>query len=79
MPDRWLPMDELVKILGIGERTILKLARTKGFPLKRVTRQAVPGAVSSELFEWLKGQPPLTTFGQMAEEMESEPNGEEES
>ncbi len=52
-------MADLVKFFGIGERTILKLARTRGLPLKRIGPGADLLAFESEVVEWLKRQPSI--------------------
>lgn len=55
--DRWLQVSELAKLFGLSEESIRRLARSHGFPLRRLTPYATPGALESELIPWLKGQP----------------------
>jgi hypothetical protein len=55
--DRWLQLAELAKIFGLSEESIKRLAKNRGFPLRRVTPYATPGVLESELVLWLKAQP----------------------
>ena len=55
--DRWLPLPEIAKMLGLSEGSIRRLGKKRGLPLRRVTPYATPGALETELFEWLKAQP----------------------
>jgi hypothetical protein len=55
--DRWLQLAELAKLFGISEESIKRLAKNRGFPLRRVTPYATPGVLESELVVWLKAQP----------------------
>lgn len=56
-PDRWLPLSEIAKLLGLSEDSIRRLAKNRGFPLRRVSTYATPGMLESELVAWLKHQP----------------------
>jgi predicted DNA-binding transcriptional regulator AlpA len=55
--DRWLQLSEIARMFGLSEESIKRLSKTHGFPLRRVTPFATPGALESELIEWLKAQP----------------------
>jgi hypothetical protein len=41
----------------LSEESIKRLAKSHGFPLRRLTPYATPGALESELIPWLKAQP----------------------
>jgi hypothetical protein len=56
--DRWLGLAEIAKMFGLSEESIKRLAKSQGFPLRRLTPYAMPGALESELLKWLKAQPP---------------------
>jgi hypothetical protein len=55
--DRWMQLGELAKLFGLSEESIRRLAKNQGFPLRRLTPYATPGALESELVPWLKVQP----------------------
>jgi hypothetical protein len=55
--DRWRQLAEIAKMFGLSEESIKRLAKTHGFPLRRVTPFATPGALGSEFLQWLNGQP----------------------
>jgi hypothetical protein len=55
--DRWLQVSELAKLFGLSEESIKRLSKSHGFPLRRITPYATPGALESELIPWLKAQP----------------------
>lgn len=55
--DRWLQLAELARMFGLSEESIKRLAKTHGFPLRRLTPYATPGVLESELVSWLKAQP----------------------
>lgn len=57
--DRWLPLPEVAKLLGLSEESIKRLAKKRGLPLRRVSTYATPGMLESELVAWLKAQPPV--------------------
>jgi predicted DNA-binding transcriptional regulator AlpA len=57
--DQWLTLGELAKLFGLSEESIKRLAKKNGFPLRRLTPYATPGVLESELFRWLKAQPPV--------------------
>jgi predicted DNA-binding transcriptional regulator AlpA len=57
--DQWLTIGELAKLFGLSEESIKRLAKKNGFPLRRLTPYATPGVLESELFRWLKAQPPV--------------------
>ena len=59
MLDQWLPLTELARMFGLSEESIKRLAKTHGFPLRRLTPYATPGVLESEMVSWLKAQPPL--------------------
>jgi len=56
--DRWLQIGELAKLFGLSEESIKRLAKNRGFPLRRLTPYATPGVLESELMPWLKDQLP---------------------
>jgi hypothetical protein len=55
--DRWLQLWEIAKLFGLSEDSIKRLAKNHQLPLRRVSPLATPGALETELIEWLKGQP----------------------
>jgi len=55
--NQWLQVSEIAKLFGLSEDSIKRLAKNHGLPLRRVSPFATPGALESELVEWLKGQP----------------------
>jgi hypothetical protein len=55
--DNWLQIGELAKLIGLSEESMKRLAANHGFPLRRLTPYATPGALESELVRWLKAQP----------------------
>lgn len=55
--DRWLQLAELAKLFGLSEESLKRLAKNRGFPLRRVTPYATPGVLESELVLWLKAPP----------------------
>jgi len=55
--DRWLQLPEIAKLFGLSEDSIRRLAKTHRLPLRRVTPLATPGALETELIEWIKNQP----------------------
>jgi len=55
--DRWIQLAELARMFGLSEESIKRLAKTHGFPLRRLTPYATPGVLESELVSWLKDQP----------------------
>ena len=55
--DRWLQLAELAKLFGLSVESIKRLAKNRGFPLRRLTPYATPGVLESELVLWLKAQP----------------------
>lgn len=55
--DQWLQLAEIAKMFGLSEESIKRLAKTHGFPLRRLTPYATPGVLESELIAWLKVQP----------------------
>ena len=57
MLDQWLPLTELARMFGLSEESIKRLAKTHGFPLRRLTPYATPGVLESEMVSWLKAQP----------------------
>jgi len=54
--DQWLTLGELAKLFGLSEESIKRLAKTNGFPLRRLTPYA-PGVIESKFLRWLKAQP----------------------
>jgi hypothetical protein len=54
---RWLQLGEIARLFGLSEDSIKRLAKNHGLPLRRVSPFATPGALESELIEWLKKQP----------------------
>jgi hypothetical protein len=44
-------------MFGLSQESIKRLANTHGLPLRRVTPFATPGALETELLDWLKSQP----------------------
>ena len=59
--DQWLQLPEIAKMFGLSEESIKRLAKTQGFPLRRLTPHATPGVLESELVSWLKAQPRVGT------------------
>jgi hypothetical protein len=55
--DRWMQLQEIAKMFGLSQESIKRLAKTHSLPLLRVTPNATPGALESELLHWLKSQP----------------------
>ena len=55
--DQWLHLPEIAKMFGLSGDSLKRLAKTHGFPLRRVTPFATPGVLQSELVSWLKAQP----------------------
>jgi predicted DNA-binding transcriptional regulator AlpA len=55
--DRWLGLAEISNMFGLSEESIKRLAKSQGFPLRRLTPYAMPGVIESELMKWLKAQP----------------------
>ena len=55
----WLKISELAALFGVSEESLKRLAKTHGLPLRRLTPYATPGVLESELFRWLKKQPPV--------------------
>jgi hypothetical protein len=49
--------DQTRAAFGLSEDSIKRLAKNHGLPLRRVSPFAMPGALESELVEWLKAQP----------------------
>ena len=57
--DRWVRISELSHMFGISEESLGRLAKSHGFPLRRLSPYALPGVLESELFAWLKAQPTI--------------------
>ena len=55
--NQWLQVSEIAKLFGLSVDSIKRLAKNHGLPLRRVSPFATPGALESELVEWLKCQP----------------------
>ncbi len=55
--DRWLQLPEIAKLFGLSEESIKRLAKARGFPLRRITPFAMPVSLESELVHWLIKQP----------------------
>lgn len=55
--DRWLQFTEIARLFGLSTDSIKRLAKNHALPLRRVTPLATPGALESELIDWLKKQP----------------------
>ena len=55
--DQWLQLAEIAKMFGLSEESIKRLSKTHGLPLRRLTPNATPGVLESELISWLKAQP----------------------
>jgi hypothetical protein len=55
---RWIKLDEIAAMFGLSEESVLRISKTHGLPLKRVTPFATPGCLESELIDWIKRQPP---------------------
>ena len=55
--DGWLQLAELSELFGLSEESIKRLAKSHGFPLRRLTPYATPGVLESEFVRWLKAQP----------------------
>jgi hypothetical protein len=48
---------EIARLFGLSQDSIKRLAKNHGLPLRRVSPFATPGALESELLEWLKSLP----------------------
>jgi hypothetical protein len=57
MIDPWIPLVELAKLFGLSAESMKRMAKTRGFPLRRLTPYAKPGVLESEFVRWLKAQP----------------------
>lgn len=55
--DKWVSIRELSTMFGVSQESIGRLAKSRDFPLRRLTPYATPGVLQSELFSWLKAQP----------------------
>ena len=55
--DKWIRISELSDLFGVSEESIRRLAKSQGFPLRRLTPYAIPGVLESELLSWLNAQP----------------------
>jgi hypothetical protein len=55
--DRWIPLDEIAKMLGLSQRSV-KALQVRGLPLRRFSPHATPGVLESELTAWIKKQVP---------------------
>jgi hypothetical protein len=55
---RWIKLDEIAAMFGLSEESLLRMSKTHGLPLKRVTPLATPGCLESDLIDWLRRQPP---------------------
>jgi hypothetical protein len=42
--DQWLQLAELAELFGLSEESIKRLAKSHGFPLRRLTPYATPGS-----------------------------------
>ncbi len=56
LTDRWMLAPEIAKMLDVSEDTLHHLKQSRGLPLRRLTRQAAPGLLHSELIDWLRMQ-----------------------
>lgn len=56
MPDRWLSLQEISAMLGLSEKSVLRLRR-QGLPMRRVSPRGARGILESELVAWLKKRP----------------------
>lgn len=61
--DRWIPLtddrphaDCLSRLLGLSPDTIMQIAKLRGLPLRRISRQSTPGVIQSEFLAWVKEQ-----------------------
>jgi hypothetical protein len=54
---RWIKLDEIAAMFGLSEESILRISKTRGLPLKRITPFATPGCLQTHLFKWLEQQP----------------------
>ncbi len=54
---RWIKLDEIAAMFELSEDSILRIAKTRRLPLKRITPFAVPGCLQTELFKWIERQP----------------------
>jgi predicted DNA-binding transcriptional regulator AlpA len=57
MTDRWIQLVELAELFGVSQESLKRMAKTHGFPLRRLTSYAAPGVLESEFLRWLKAQP----------------------
>jgi hypothetical protein len=54
---QWIKLDEIAALFGLSEESILRMSKSHGLPLKRVTPFATPGCLEEDLVKWLKRQP----------------------
>lgn len=54
---RWIKLDEIAAMFGLSKESILRIAKTHGLPLKRITPFATPGCLQTDLFKWIERQP----------------------
>lgn len=61
--DRWIPLtddrahaDSLSRLLGLAPETIRQMAKLRGLPLRRISRQSTPGVILSEFLAWVREQ-----------------------
>jgi hypothetical protein len=54
---RWIKLDEIAAMFDLSEDSILRIAKTHGLPLKRITPFATPGCLQTHLFKWIEQQP----------------------
>lgn len=59
--DRWIPLTDdrphaycLCTLFGLSSRAIKSLAKERGLPLRRVSPNATPGIIQSELIAWIR-------------------------
>lgn len=61
--DRWIPLtddrphaESLSSLLGLSADTIRQIAKARGLPLRRISRQSTPGVIQSEFIAWVREQ-----------------------
>jgi hypothetical protein len=52
--DGWLNVAELLKIFGLSEDSIKRMAKNQRLPLRRLTPDGTPGVLESEFLRWFK-------------------------
>ena len=59
--ERMLREEEVTKVTGLSAKTIRRLERQRGFPVRRKTGARCVGWLASEIEEWLRNLQPIAT------------------